>query len=55
MLKKQNNIQTSEWMSSHPDLENRIKYIQKDPALNRNGIVENKTLQTIFLKIKTGE
>ncbi|MCW3115983.1 MAG: hypothetical protein JWM28_65 [Chitinophagaceae bacterium] len=55
MLKKQSNIQTSEWMSSHPDLENRIEYIQRDPAFNKNGIVENETLKAIFIKIKAGK
>ncbi|MES1218947.1 MAG: M48 family metallopeptidase [Bacteroidota bacterium] len=54
MLKQQNNIQTSEWMSSHPDLEQRIEYIEKDPSFNRNGITASETLKAIFLKIKTG-
>lgn len=55
MLKKQSNIEMAEWMSSHPDLQNRIDYIQKSPDFNKNGVSENETLKAIFQRIKTGE
>lgn len=55
MLKKQNNIEVAEWMSSHPDLQNRIDYIRKSPDFNKNGVNEDETLKGIFLKIKTAE
>ena len=46
--------QTTEWISDHPDLDNRIKYTKADPSFNKNGIETNETLKTLFLKIKTG-
>jgi predicted Zn-dependent protease len=55
MLKKQNQVEVVEWMSSHPDLEKRMEYIRKDPAFNKNGVAENEALKTIFLRIKTSE
>ena len=45
----------SEWISSHPDLDKRIDYIKKNELFNKNGIEPNETLQTLFLKIKTGD
>ena len=53
MLNNQNDMKVAEWMSSHPDLQNRIDYIQKSPDFNKNGVSENETLKAIFLKIKT--
>lgn len=55
MLKKQNNVEVAEWMSSHPDLQSRIDYIKKSPDFNKNGLSDNETLKTIFLKLKTGD
>jgi predicted Zn-dependent protease len=46
--------QRAEWISSHPDLEKRMKYIKADKLFNRNGIEENEALKTLFLKIQTG-
>jgi len=43
----------AEWISSHPDLDKRIKYIKQDELFNKNGIEANETLKTLFLKIKT--
>lgn len=47
--------QPAEWISSHPDLENRIQYTKADPLFNKNGVEKNETLQTLFLKIKTAD
>jgi beta-barrel assembly-enhancing protease len=47
--------QPAEWISSHPDLDNRMDYIQKDEWFNKNGTEKNELLKTIFLKIKTGD
>lgn len=52
MLKRQNAVSISEWMSSHPDLDHRIGYIQKDPWLNKNGVAENEGLRSVFKKLK---
>jgi predicted Zn-dependent protease len=54
LLKRQKEIPVSEWMSSHPALENRIQYILKDPSFNKNGVEENKTLRSVFMKLKSG-
>ncbi len=57
-LKKESekaNLQPAEWISSHPDLDRRINYIRKHELFNRNGVEKNEALQTLFLKIKTGE
>ena len=43
------------WISSHPDLNNRIEYLKKDVLFNKNGVEQNETLRTLFLKIKTGD
>lgn len=45
--------QPAEWISSHPDLEKRISYTKSDPSFNKNGVEENETLKTLFLKMKT--
>lgn len=55
MLKKQESVKVSEWMSSHPDLDRRIAYIKQSPDFNKNGIADNETLKTIFLRLKTGD
>ena len=43
------------WISSHPDLNNRIEYLKKDVLFNKNGVEQNEILKTLFLKIKTGD
>jgi predicted Zn-dependent protease len=48
------NTQPAEWISSHPDLDNRIEYIKKHELFNKNGVEESEVLKTLFLKIKTG-
>jgi predicted Zn-dependent protease len=45
--------QPAEWISSHPDLEKRIAYIKANALFNKNGIEQNETLKTLFLKMKT--
>ena len=47
--------QPAEWISSHPDLEKRIEYIRANKLFNKNGVEQNETLKTLFLKIKTGD
>jgi beta-barrel assembly-enhancing protease len=45
--------QPSEWISSHPDLEKRIAYTKANALFNKNGVEDNETLKTLFLKMKT--
>ena len=45
--------QSTEWISSHPDLKRRIAYTRSNEMFNRNGVETNETLKTLFLKIKT--
>jgi len=47
--------QPAEWISSHPDLYNRIDYVKKNELFNKNGVGQNEVLKTLFLKIKTGD
>jgi beta-barrel assembly-enhancing protease len=42
---------TYEWLSSHPDLDNRIRNIQKLPFCKRSSAA-NATLQTLFNQLK---
>ena len=56
LLKKENPAsgkQSAEWINSHPDLDKRIGYIKKNELFNKNGVIQNETLNTLFLKIKT--
>lgn len=45
--------QPAEWISSHPDLEKRIAYTKTNALFNKNGVEEDETLKTLFLKMKT--
>ena len=45
----------AEWISSHPDLQKRIDYVRSNEAFNLRGVEKNETLQTLFLRLKTGE
>ena len=45
--------QPAEWISSHPDLENRIAYTKASELFNKSGVETNETLKTLFLKMKT--
>lgn len=47
--------QPAEWISSHPDLDNRISYIKSSEYFNQSGVKINETLRVLFLKIKTGD
>lgn len=42
----------AEWISSHPDLKNRIEYIKADPMFNKNGVAKNETLEALFQRMK---
>lgn len=44
--------ETSEWVSSHPNLDKRIKYIRENDDFNKNGVEKNETLSVLFGKIK---
>lgn len=58
MLKKENpdaGKQSMEWINSHPDLDKRIDYIKNNELFNNNEAIQNETLNTLFLKIKTGD
>lgn len=44
---------STEWISSHPDIQKRIAYTKADGAFNKNGVEVNETLKTLFLKMKT--
>jgi Zn-dependent protease with chaperone function len=46
-------VQTTEWISSHPDLGKRIAYTKASALFNKNGVEANETLKTLFLKMKT--
>jgi beta-barrel assembly-enhancing protease len=55
-LKKEiKGLQPSEWLSSHPELDNRIKNIQKNTSCKQSSPAQNMMLKTLFLKIKTAE
>lgn len=46
--------ESTEWISSHPDIEKRIAYAKASELFNKNGVEVNETLKTLFMKIKTG-
>jgi len=50
----QTSDEPAEWISSHPDIKKRIGYTKSNELFNKNGVVVNETLKTLFLKIKTG-
>lgn len=52
LLKKESTTEVSEWISSHPDLNKRIKNIQQNTLCTRNAAF-NTTLQDLFQQIKT--
>ena len=47
--------QSTEWISSHPDLKKRIAYTRSNELFNKNGVEINETLKTLFFKVKTGK
>lgn len=51
-LKKQKDIPVSEWLSSHPDLDNRISYLVKDPSFNSQGVSAHPALQEIWVQLQ---
>jgi len=52
LLKKESGVATSEWISSHPDLNKRIRYLKQNENFNKRGILRNDRLQELFLRIK---
>jgi Zn-dependent protease with chaperone function len=55
MLKREPGAATSEWMSSHPDLDTRIKYIQQDPRFTKTPPAGNELLNVLFMRLKERE
>lgn len=53
-VKKSGEEIPAEWISSHPDLQNRINYIKADPSFNKNGMEKNETLEELFKRLKEG-
>lgn len=51
---KKEDGEPAEWASSHPDLKRRIDYVRSNELFNKNGIIENETLQVLFEKIQSG-
>jgi Zn-dependent protease with chaperone function len=49
-LKQQNSLQPSEWLSSHPDLDNRIRYIHRE--MRPGPATTDSTLLRIFMSLK---
>ncbi|HEU4553298.1 MAG TPA: M48 family metallopeptidase [Chitinophaga sp.] len=49
-LKQQGGMQPSEWLSSHPDLDNRIRYIHEHTMTER--AVTDSSLYRIFITLK---
>jgi predicted Zn-dependent protease len=47
--------QPAEWISSHPELDYRIDYIKKDELFNKNGVEQDETLKSLFLKLKSAD
>lgn len=49
-LKKENSLQPSEWLSSHPDLDNRIRYINRE--MRPAPAITDSSLLRIFISLK---
>ena len=55
MLKKESarqGMEVAEWISSHPDLDRRKKYIRESPYFRQGGVQPHETLQTLFNKVR---
>ncbi|UYQ93224.1 M48 family metallopeptidase [Chitinophaga horti] len=50
-LKNESGVAPSEWMSSHPDLDNRVKYVESDEHYQA-GSVTDSTLIRIFNQLQ---
>ena len=53
VLQKEPAAQAPEWTSSHPNLERRIRNIEKSEIYKKQHAVTDTALHTLFLKIKT--
>ena len=52
LLKKESGKEPSEWVSSHPNLNNRINNIKKDKNCSHSKPKKHPTLEALFLKLK---
>jgi predicted Zn-dependent protease len=57
ILKKETDgaAETSEWISSHPNLDNRIRNIEENPFCKNNTPRTDSSLHHLFLQIQTAE
>lgn len=55
LKKESKGLEPSEWLSSHPELDNRIRNIRKLTSCKQSSPVQNMELKTLFLKLKTVE
>jgi beta-barrel assembly-enhancing protease len=55
LLKKETTAEESEWVSSHPNLNKRIKNIQQNALCQEQKAINDSTLQYLFLKLKTAD
>ncbi|MCU7548616.1 M48 family metallopeptidase [Chitinophagaceae bacterium LB-8] len=55
LKKESKGPEPSEWLSSHPELDNRIRNIRKQSLCKQSSPVQNMQLKTLFLKLKTAE
>ena len=56
ILKRQEDstgVKVPEWTNSHPNLEKRIRYVQKSSDFNQYGIVEDTALSALFVRLKS--
>ena len=52
-LQKENSIEMSEWISSHPDLKKRIRNIRAHKDCNQQTSEEHELLQVLFTKMRS--
>lgn len=55
LKKESKGLQPSEWLSSHPELDNRIKHIRKNTNCKASNANEHPELKNLFLHLKTAE
>ncbi len=55
ILQNEPGTQPAEWISSHPNLETRIRNIQQQQKAQLHNVVTNTTLQQLFVKIKAAD
>ncbi len=55
LQQQQRDMQPAEWMSSHPDLNKRIRNVQRLGACTGSATQKDTALHTLFLQLKTAE